>query len=206
VPKGVLTDRGRQYTNWRGTTRFERELGKDRVKHIKSQAHHPMTLGKIERFWKTVYEEFLVRAQFGSFEEAQERVRHWVQYYNHRRPHQGIGGLYPADRYFEIQGELRYRYEARGYDFDKVQYRVAEVCKIDGKDVLLPGKQADRVRARSLLCYWAVRELGMSCTAIGRRLGMTQPAVSRAVQRGEKLAKGEKLEFYSGKVENVIFS
>ncbi len=107
VPKEVLTDRGRQYTNWRGTTRFERELGKDRVKHIKSAAHHPMTLGKIERFWKTVYEEFLVRAQFGSFEEAQERIRHWVRYYNHKRPHQGIGGLFPADRYFEIQGELR---------------------------------------------------------------------------------------------------
>ncbi len=107
VPKEVLTDRGRQYTNWRGTTRFERELGKDRVKHIRSQAHHPMTLGKIERFWKSIYEEFLVRSQFGSFEEAQERVRHWVKYYNHKRPHQGIGGLYPADRYFEIQGELK---------------------------------------------------------------------------------------------------
>ena len=107
VPKEILTDRGRQYTNWRGSTRFERELGKDRVRHIKSQAHHPMTLGKIERFWKTIYEEFLVRAQFGSFEEARERVRQWVQYYNHKRPHQGIGGLCPADRYFEIQVELR---------------------------------------------------------------------------------------------------
>jgi transposase InsO family protein len=107
VPKEMLTDRGRQYTNWRGSTRFERELGKDRVRHIKSQAHHPMTLGKVERFWKTIYEEFLVRAQFGSFEEAQERIRQWVQYYNHKRPHQGIGGLCPADRYFEIQGELR---------------------------------------------------------------------------------------------------
>jgi transposase InsO family protein len=107
VPKEMLTDRGRQYTNWRGTTRFERELGKDRVKHIKSQAHHPMTLGKIERFWKTIYEEYLVRAQFGSFEEARERIRQWVQYYNHKRPHQGIGGLCPADRYFEIQAELR---------------------------------------------------------------------------------------------------
>jgi len=107
VAKEVLTDRGRQYTNWRGSTRFERELGKDRVRHIKSQPHHPMTLGKIERFWKTIYEEFLVRAQFGSFEEAQERIRQWVQYYNHKRPHQGIGGLCPADRYFEIAGELR---------------------------------------------------------------------------------------------------
>jgi len=107
VPKEMLTDRGRQYTNWRGSTRFERELGKDRVKHIKSQAHHPMTLGKIERFWKTIYEEFLVRAQFVSFEEARERIRQWVQYYNHKRPHQGIGGLCPADRYFEIQAELK---------------------------------------------------------------------------------------------------
>jgi len=107
VPKEMLTDQGRQYTNWRGSTRFERELGKDRVKHIKSQPHHPMTLGKVERFWKTIYEEFLVRAQFGSFEEAQERIRQWVKYYNHKRPHQGIGGLCPADRYFEIQGELR---------------------------------------------------------------------------------------------------
>ena len=107
VPKEMLTDQGRQYTSWRGTTRFERELGKDRVKHIKSQPHHPMTIGKMERFWKTIYEEFLLRAQFGSFEEAQERIRQWVQYYNHKRPHQGIGGLCPADRYFEIQGELR---------------------------------------------------------------------------------------------------
>src|SRR5512136_3378293 len=107
VPKEMLTDRGRQYTNWRGSTRFERELGKDRIRHIKSQPHHPMTLGKVERFWKTIYEEFLVRAQFGSFEEAQERIRQWVKYYNHKRPHQGIGGLCPADRYFEIQGELR---------------------------------------------------------------------------------------------------
>jgi transposase InsO family protein len=107
VPKEMLTDRGRQYTNWRGSTRFEREIGKDRIRHIKSQAHHPMTLGKIERFWKTIYEEFLVRAQFGSFEEARERIRHWLQYYNHKRPHQGIGGLCPADRFFEIQAELK---------------------------------------------------------------------------------------------------
>jgi transposase InsO family protein len=107
VPKEMLTDRGRQYTNWRGTTRFEREIGKDRIRHIKSQAHHPMTLGKIERFWKTIYEEFLVRAQFVSFEEARERIRNWVQYYNHKRPHQGIGGLCPADRFFEIQAELK---------------------------------------------------------------------------------------------------
>ena len=107
VCKEMLTDNGRQYTNWRGTTRFERELHKDKVKHIRSRPHHPMTLGKIERFWKTILDEFLFRAQFGSFEEARERISLWVKYYNHKRPHQGIGGLCPADRFFEIQHTLR---------------------------------------------------------------------------------------------------
>lgn len=106
-PKEMLTDNGRQYTTWRGSSRFEGELKKDHIHHIKSRPHHPMTLGKIERFWKTIYEEFLSRAQFQSFEDAVERVRQWVKYYNHKRPHQGIGGLCPADRYFEIQSELR---------------------------------------------------------------------------------------------------
>ena len=107
VPKEMLTDQGRQYANWRGKTRFQLELQKDRVHHILSRPHHPMTLGKVERFWKTIWEEFLVRAQFGSFEEARERVRCWVKYYNHKRPHQGLDGLCPADRFFEIQKELR---------------------------------------------------------------------------------------------------
>jgi transposase InsO family protein len=107
VPKEMLTDNGRQYTNWRGTTRFEKELKKERVKHIKSRPHHPMTLGKIERFWQTILNEFLQRAQFTSFENAVERTAFWVKYYNYKRPHQGIGGLCPADRFFEIQHALK---------------------------------------------------------------------------------------------------
>lgn len=106
-PKEMLTDNGRQYASWRGTTKFEGEMKKDMVQHIKSRPHHPMTLGKIERFWKTILEEFLCRAKFESFEEARERVRLWVKYYNFKRPHQAIEGLYPADRYFEVANEVR---------------------------------------------------------------------------------------------------
>jgi len=107
VPKEMLTDNGRQYTNWRGKTRFEKEMKKDRVKHIKSRPHHPMTLGKIERFWKSIQDEFLFRAQFDSFEQAVARTSFWIKYYNYKRPHQGIGGLCPADRFFEIQHDLK---------------------------------------------------------------------------------------------------
>ena len=107
VPKEMLTDRGPQYYNWRGKSRFASELQKDRVAHLVSRPQHPMTLGKVERFWATMWQEFLVRAQFDSFESAAARLKLWVRYYNHRRPHQGIGGLCPADRFFEVQGEMK---------------------------------------------------------------------------------------------------
>ena len=106
-PKEMLTDNGRQYHNWRGVTRFEKELIKDKVKHFRSQPHHPQTLGKIERFWQSILQEFLQKAQFDSFEQAKERIALWVKYYNFRRPHQGIGGLCPADRFFEVANELK---------------------------------------------------------------------------------------------------
>lgn len=107
IPREVLTDQGRQYASWRGKTKFQQELQKDRVHHILSRPHHPMTLGKIERFWKTIWEDFLERAKFESLESARDRIRCWVKYYNHKRPHQSLEGLCPADRFFEIQKGLR---------------------------------------------------------------------------------------------------
>jgi transposase InsO family protein len=107
APKEMLTDNGRQYASWRGSTQFQAQMKKDGVKHIRSQPHHPMTLGKIERFWETIFQDFLSKAAFESFEDARERIRLWVQFYNHRRPHQGIGGMTPADRYFEVATELK---------------------------------------------------------------------------------------------------
>jgi transposase InsO family protein len=59
VPREMLTENGSLYANWRGKTRIEREMKKDRVKRIRSRPHHPMTLGKIERFWKSIQNEFL---------------------------------------------------------------------------------------------------------------------------------------------------
>ena len=83
-PKEMLTDRGPQYFNWRGKSRFASEMSKDRIAHLVSRPQHPMTLGKVERFWATMWQEFLVRAQFDSFESARERLKLWVKYYNHR--------------------------------------------------------------------------------------------------------------------------
>ena len=107
APREVLTDQGRQYVAWRGHTDFEDELQRQGIRHIKSRPHHPQTLGKIERFWKTLWEEFLSRTVFADFEDCQRRIALFVQAYNFRRPHQGIGGAVPADRFFRAAPQVR---------------------------------------------------------------------------------------------------
>jgi len=91
----------------------------------------------------------------------------------------------------EQEEKLNHRYWLRekGYDIEKVVKRVAEVLEIDVDEIWKPGNQPLRVRARSLTCFWAVRELGMSGTSVGKLLGLGQPAVSRAVVRGEKISQ-----------------
>jgi len=84
--------------------------------------------------------------------------------------------------------EQRYALEAKGYDFNTVIERVAQVLSINVSDALKRSKDPQTVKARSLLCFWANRELGMTTVEISHRLKVSQSAVSRASMRGEKLA------------------
>ena len=61
-------------------------------------------------------------------------------------------------------------------------------------DVWREGKIKVLVRARSLLCFWAVRELGVSMASMARRLKISTVAVSKSVARGADIAKREGLE------------
>ena len=84
--------------------------------------------------------------------------------------------------------ERRYALEAKGYDFDQVIERVTQVLNMNVSDVLKRSKDPQTVKARSLLCFWANRELGMTTVEISHRLKVSQSAVSRASMRGEKLS------------------
>ena len=83
--------------------------------------------------------------------------------------------------------------KAGGYSFDWLVLRVARQLEIQPKHVLAPGKYALNVKARSLLCYWATRELGMTTVELARRLNLAQPTVSQAVIRGQKIAADQGL-------------
>jgi putative transposase len=45
------------------------------------------------------------------------------------------------------------------------------------------------VKARSLLCYWAVRNLGISMAELSRQLKLSLSGVSLSVKRGEIIAR-----------------
>ena len=67
------------------------ELG---IKHLYTPPYKPQVNGKIERFWKTIYED-MIDADYESIEEFKEQLIQYCYYYNHERSHQGINHQTP---------------------------------------------------------------------------------------------------------------
>jgi hypothetical protein len=113
VPAEILTDNGSQYVTWRGKSAFSKELEKQGIKQVVAAPRRPQTLGKIERFWGTLWRECVESAVFVDLGDARQRIGHFIDHYNFQRPHQGIDGLVPADRFFGAASEVRRTLEAR---------------------------------------------------------------------------------------------
>ncbi len=98
-----------------------------------------------------------------------------------------------VDTVLEAAGEkleTRARYRLQGIDLEALLGIVSGLTGVGAKEIRSGGKQPRRVQARSLLCYWATRELGLTATSLARTLNLTQPAVSLAARRGEVFAVG----------------
>ena len=69
------------------------------MKHVRGAPMHPQTQGKIERWHQTLKNRILLENYF--FEgELEAAVAAFIDHYNHRRYHESIGNLTPADVYF----------------------------------------------------------------------------------------------------------
>jgi putative transposase len=82
-----------------------------------------------------------------------------------------------------------YEYRSRGINLDAVTARVSEALGIEAEEVWGKGRYRRIVEARSLLCYWAVRELGFSMSLLATSLGISIPSISDSVARGHMIAK-----------------
>ncbi len=64
-----------------------------------SRPYHPQTLGKDERFHRSLNAEALSGPCFESLDQAQQALERWRHVYNTHRPHEAIDLQVPADRY-----------------------------------------------------------------------------------------------------------
>ena len=68
---------------------------------------------------------------------------------------------------------------------------MAQVLELEPEDVLAVSKYDKSVKARSLLCYWGTRELGMTTAELAKQIKLAQPTVSQAVREDRKSPKTE---------------
>jgi transposase InsO family protein len=113
TPEEILTDNGSQYVTWRGKSAFSKELEKRGIKQVVAAPRRPQTLGKIERFWGTLWRECVASAIFVDLGDAQRRMGWFIDHYNFARTHSGIEGLTPADRFFGAASEVKKTLQAR---------------------------------------------------------------------------------------------
>ncbi len=91
----LLSDNGSSYVAGDLADWLE-EQGMD---HVRGAPYHPMTQGKIERWHQTLKNRILLEHYYlpGDLEA---QIDDFVGHYNHRRYHESLGNLTPADVYF----------------------------------------------------------------------------------------------------------
>ncbi len=101
LPRQVLSDNGLIFTGrLHGTeVAFEVSLKDLGIELINSAPYHPQTLGKLERFHRTVKEWLQDEGPAETLEHLQELLDGFRFHYNRQRPHQGIDDATPAERY-----------------------------------------------------------------------------------------------------------
>jgi len=94
----LMTDNGNPYRS-RLHAQACRELG---IRHLRTDAYRPRTNGKAERFIRTLLGGWAYRHAYRSSAERIGALGPFLDFYNRRRPHRGIGGRAPAAKLSEL--------------------------------------------------------------------------------------------------------
>jgi len=90
----ILTDNGVGYRSHAWARRCD-ELG---IRHTRTRPYHPATNGKVERFNRTLLEEWAYATLYHSNDDRLGTLQAWVETYNRDRPHTALGGRPPVSR------------------------------------------------------------------------------------------------------------
>ncbi|WP_406078878.1 IS481 family transposase [Micromonospora sp. NBC_00858] len=97
----VLTDNGSCYRSqlWRDT------LTTAGISHKRTRPYRPQTNGKVERYNRTMLDEWAYARPYRTETERREALPAWLHTYNHHRGHTALGGLPPTSRVPNLSGQ-----------------------------------------------------------------------------------------------------
>jgi transposase InsO family protein len=109
-PEGAMSDRGSAFHSWKGLSRFEALLEEYEINYY--LAKKASVNGKVEALNASFQKECVQQTEFMDLTDAARAIGRWVDHYNHRRTHHGLGGLLvPADRFYGIAEQSMKRIE-----------------------------------------------------------------------------------------------
>jgi transposase InsO family protein len=92
VIQRVLTDNAKAYTQ---SLRFQETAAGLGIRLKRTRPYRPQTNGKVERFNKTLLDEWAYGRLYRSNAERCRAFTRWLRFYNYRRPHTSLNGLTP---------------------------------------------------------------------------------------------------------------
>jgi transposase InsO family protein len=98
--KRVLTDNGSCYRSHA----FKNALGPE-IKHKRTRPYRPQTNGKVERYNRTMLDEWAYAKPYASEAERVAAFSEWLHHYNHHRGHTSLKGQPPASRVTNLSGQ-----------------------------------------------------------------------------------------------------
>jgi transposase InsO family protein len=101
VAKRLMTDNAFTYIHNRSLHELLAHRG---IRDLTTEPYRPRTNGKVERFHQTMAREWAYGLAYRSHRHRNQALPHWLDNYNHRRPHSSIGDRPPISRVHNVRG------------------------------------------------------------------------------------------------------
>jgi putative transposase len=105
-----------------------------------------------------------------------------------------------VNRVLKVAGEEMKKKEKllrEGWTLDRLLAKVCEMLKVDPDDLKKKGRESDLSRAQGLIAYWGYHELGIPGSELIKLFDISRPALSKTINRGERVAKEKNIKLLS---------